>query len=90
MFIFDGTTAVVFVFILVIVYVILELSENEKFKTVQSKGSVSILAAAILTLLYAYFISTGSETLLPDSYVDAGSKFNTVSGIENIKSMAEI
>ena len=90
MFIFDGTTFVVFVCILVFVYGILELSDNENFKTMQSKGGVSVAVAVILTLAYSYFMSQGSETLLTDNYVDAGSKFNTVSGMENIRSMADI
>lgn len=90
MFIFDGTTFVVFVFILVFVYVILEISDNENFKTVQSKGGVSVAVAVAVTLVYSYFMSQGSETLLTDNYVDAGSKFNTVSGMENIRSMADI
>ena len=90
MFIFDGTTLVVFVCILVITYGILEISDNENFKTVQSKGSVSVAVSVILTLAYSYFMSQGSETLLTDNFVDAGSKFNTVSGMENIRSMADI
>lgn len=90
MFIFDGTTFIVFVCILVLVYGILEISDNENFKTVQSKGSVSVAVAIILTLAYSYFMSQGTETLLTDNYVDAGSKFNTVSGMENIRSMADI
>jgi hypothetical protein len=90
MFIFDGTTFVVFVCILVLVYGILEISDNENFKTVQSRGGASITAAVVLTLAYSYFMSQGTETLLTDNYVDAGSKFNTVSGMENIRSMADI
>lgn len=90
MFIFDGTTFIVFVCVLVLVYGILEISNNENFKTVQSKGSVSVAVAIILTLAYSYFMSQGTETLLTDNYVDAGSKFNTVSGMENIRSMADI
>lgn len=90
MFIFDGTTFIVFVSALVIVYGILEISDNENFKTVQSRGSVSVAVAVILTLAYSYFMSQGTETLLTDNYVDAGSKFNTVSGMENIRSMADI
>ena len=90
MFIFDGTTFIVFVCVLVLVYGILEISDNEKFKTVQSKGIVSVAVAVIVTLAYSYFISQGTETLLTDNYVDAGSKFNTVSGMENIRSMADI
>lgn len=90
MFIFDGTTFIVFVCVLVLVYGILEISDNENFKTVQSKGSVSVAVAVILTLAYSYFMSQGTETLLTDNYVDAGSKFNTVSGMENIRSMADI
>ena len=76
--------------VLVLVYGILELSDNDNFKTVQSKGGVAISVAIILTLAYSYFISQGTETLLTDNYVDAGSKFNTVSGMENIRSMADI
>jgi hypothetical protein len=90
MFIFDGTTFVVFVCVIVIVYGILEISDNENFKTVQSKGGVSVAVAAAVTLAYSYFMSQGSETLLTDNYVDAGSRFNTVSGMDNIRSMADI
>ena len=90
MFIFDGTTFVVFVCILVFVYGILEISDNENFKTIPSKGGVSVAVAAAVTLAYSYFMSQGSETLLTDNFVDAGSKFNTVSGMENIRSMADI
>lgn len=90
MFIFDGITFIVFVSVLVLVYGILEISDNENLKTVQSKGSVSVAVAVILTLVYSYFMSQGTETLLTDNYVDAGSKFNTVSGMENIRSMADI
>lgn len=90
MFIFDGATFIVFVCIFVLVYGILEISDNENFKTAQSKGGVAIAAAVILTLTYSYFMSQGTETLLTDNYVDAGSKFNTVSGMENIRSMADI
>ena len=35
-------------------------------------------------------MSQGNETLLTDNYVDAGSKFNSVSGMENIRAMADI
>ena len=90
MFIFDGTTAIAFFCILVLVYGILEVSDNENFKTVQSKGFTAVFVATILTVLYGYFISQGSETLLTDNYVDAGSKFNTVSGMDNIRAMADI
>lgn len=90
MFIFDGTTAIVFFCILVLVYGFLEVSENENFKTVQSKGFTAVFVALIFTVVYGYFMSQGSETLLTDSYVDAGSKFNTVSGMENIRAMADI
>ena len=90
MFIFDGTTFIVFVFILIIVYGILEMSDNENFKTIQSKGSVAIVISVVLTLVYSYFMSQGTETLLTDNYVDAGSKFNTISGMDNIRSMADI
>lgn len=90
MFIFDGTTAIVFIIILVIVYAILEVSDNENFKTVQSKGMTAVGASVVLTLGYSYFMSQGNETLLTDNYVDAGSKFNSVSGMENIRAMADI
>lgn len=90
MFIFDGTTFVVFVCVIVIVYGILEISDNENFKTVQSKGGVSVAVATAVTLAYSYFMSQGSETLLTDNYVDAGSRFNTVSGMDNIRSIADI
>lgn len=90
MFIFDGTTFVVFFCIMVFVYGVLEVSDNENFKTVQSRGSVAVGASVILTLLYSYFMSPGTESLLTDNYVDAGSKFNTVSGMENIRLMADI
>lgn len=90
MFIFDGTTAIAFFCILVLVYGILEVSDNENFKTVQSKGFTAVFVATLLTVLYGYFISQGSENLLTDNYVDAGSKFNTVSGMDNIRSMADI
>ena len=90
MFIFDGTTFVVFVIIMVLIYGILEISENENFKTVQSKGVVAVSVAVIVTLAYSYFMSQGTETLLTDNYVDAGSKFNNISGMENIRSMADI
>lgn len=90
MFIFDGTTFVVFISILLLVYGIIEISDNENFKTVQSKGGVSVAVAVMLTLAYSYFMSQGTETLLTDNYLDAGSKFNNVSGMENIRSMADI
>jgi len=90
MFIFDGNTLVVFVCILVIVYGILEVSDNENFKTVQSKGFTAILVSVVFTVIYAYFMSQGTETLLTDNFVDAGSKFNMVSGMDNIKAMADI
>jgi hypothetical protein len=90
MFIVDVTTAVIFACIMAVVYGILEFSDNENFKTVQSKGTTAVLVAAIFTIAYAYFMSQGSETLLTDNYVDAGSKFNSVSGMENIRSMADI
>ena len=90
MFIFDGTTAIVFIIILVLIYVILEVSDNENFKTVQSKGMTAVGSSIFLTLVYSYFMSQGNETLLTDNYVDAGSKFNSVSGMENIRSMADI
>lgn len=90
MFIFDGTIFIVFTCILVIVYGILEISDNENFKTVQAKGTAAVTVSLLLTLAYSYFIYQGAETLLTDNYVDAGSKFNTVSGIENIRAMADI
>jgi hypothetical protein len=90
MFIFDGTTLVVFVCILVVVYGILEVSDNENFKTVQSKGFTAILVSAVFTVTYAYFMSQGTETLLTDNFVDAGTRFNTVSGMDSIKTMADI
>lgn len=90
MFIFDGTTIVVFTCILILTYGILEVSDNENFKTVQSKGITSVIVSAILTVAYAYFMSQGSETLLTDNFVDAGSKFNTVSGMDSIRTMADI
>lgn len=90
MFIFDGTTLIVFCCVLVCVYGILEISDNENFKTIQSKGGVAILAAIIVTVGYSFFISQGTETLLTDNYVDAGAKFNTVSGMDTIKTMADI
>ena len=90
MFIFDGTTFVVFVCVLVLTYGILEISDNENLKTIQSKGGVSVIVAVILTLVYSYFMSQGTETLLTDNFVDAGTKFKTVSGMENIKAMADI
>tara|TARA_B100000497_G_C7289461_1_gene198790 strand:- start:124 stop:396 length:273 start_codon:yes stop_codon:yes gene_type:complete len=90
MFIFDGTTIVVFTCILILTYGILEVSDNENFKTVQSKGITAVIVSAILTVAYAYFMSQGSETLLTDNFVDAGSKFNTVSGMDSIRTMADI
>jgi len=90
MFIFDATTFVLFVCILIIVYGVLEMSDNENFKTVQSKGIAAIATSVVLTLAYSYFMSQGTETLLTDNYVEAGSKFNTVSGMDNIKAMADI
>lgn len=90
MFIFDGTALVVFVCILLVVYGILEVSDNENFKTVQSKGFTAILVSAVFTVIYAYSMSQGTETLLTDNFIDAGSKFNTVSGMDSIKAMADI
>ena len=90
MFIFDGATFVIFLIIFISIYGILEIWDNENCKTIQAKGGVSVAIAVVLTLIYSYFIASGTEELLTDNFVDAGTKFNSVSGIDNIRSMADI
>jgi len=90
MFIFDITTAVIFFVIFAVVYGILEISDNENFKTIQSKAGLGVVIASVVTAVYGCFMSQGTEKLLTDNFVDAGAKFNTLSGMDNIKAMAEV
>lgn len=94
MFIFDGMTVVVFVCLFALVYGILEFSQGKneegKSKSVEYKIGVASVIAILCTVGYSYFMSQGSETLLSDSYVDAGANFNRLSGMESVKSIADI
>tara|TARA_E500000178_G_C16461803_1_gene504794 strand:+ start:232 stop:486 length:255 start_codon:yes stop_codon:yes gene_type:complete len=81
MFIFDGMSLVVFVGALLVVYGILEVSDNENFKTQQSKVLTAIIVAILLTLIYSYFISTGTETLLTEPYVSAATSPTSVGAL---------
>ena len=90
MFIFDATAFIIFCVVLALVYGVLEVSDNQEFKTPQARLGIAVSIAIILTLIYSFFMSQGTETLLTDNYVDAGSRFNNVSGMDSLKTMADI
>ena len=90
MFIFDVTTVIFVIVCFAITYAVLEYSNNENFQTMQSKIFMSLGVALVGGLFYSYFIASGTETLLSENFVDAGSKFGTVSGMDSIKAMADI
>lgn len=89
MFILDGVTMIIFLCVFALVYGILAYSENENFKTVESKIVISLIASLVVSITYAYFMSNGTEILLTDSYTDAASKFNGI-GMDSVKSIADV
>lgn len=90
MFIWDSTSIIVLIVSFIMVYAILEFTDNEAFKTVESKIFVSLAVAMIIAIGYAFFMSGGSEDLLNENYIDAASKFGALSGMDSIKAMADI
>lgn len=90
MFIWDYTTFVVFLVIYTIVYFILDNLHNEAFKTVESKIYTSLGVAILITLLYSYFMSSGTETLLSENFTEAASKFGEISGLTSLDPFANI
>lgn len=90
MFIWDSTSIMVLIFSFIVVYIILEFTDNEAFKTVESKIFVSLTVAMIVAIGYAFFMAGGSEDLLKENYIDAASKFGALSGMDSIRAMADI
>lgn len=90
MFIWDSTSIIVLIVSFIMVYAILEFTDNEAFKTVESKIFVSLAVAMIIAIGYAFFMAGGSEDLLNENYMDAASRFGSLSGMDSIKAMADI
>lgn len=90
MFIWDYTTFVVFLVIYIIVYFILDNLNDEAFKTIESKIYVSLGVAILITLVYSYFMSSGTETLLSETFTEAASKFGEISGLTSLDPLSKL
>ena len=90
MFILDSTTVIIFFVAFAITYLVLHFSENSNFESTESKIITSLMVGIIMGIITGYFITNGNESLLSENFVDAGTKFGTVSGMESIKEMANI
>lgn len=90
MFIWDYTTFVVFLVIYIIVYFILDNLNNEAFKTIESKIYTSLGVAILITLVYSYFMSSGTETLLSETFTEAASNFGEISGLTSLDPLSNL
>lgn len=90
MFIWDYTTFIVFFVIYVIVYIVLDKLDNDAFKTTESKIYTSLGVGILITLIYSYFMSNGSETLLTVSFGEAGANFGEISGLTSLDPLANL
>jgi hypothetical protein len=90
MLVVDSMSIIIFIVCVIISYTILDNLQLEEIESTYTKLLVSVCIGGVISLLYSSFLSEGSENLLNESFVDAGMKFGTVSGMDSIKNMAEI
>lgn len=62
-----STSIIVLIFSFIAVYITLEFTDNESFKTVESKIIVSLIISIIVAMGYVFFISDGSKYLLTEN-----------------------